>query len=67
MLTRIIVAVIAIPILILVIFLAPLWALGFVVGVIAALSAWEFLRCTEKNSFPGDPGHFLLPSFFTDI
>ena len=49
MLTRIIVAVIAIPILILIIFLAPLWALGFIVGVIAAVSAWEFLRCTEKQ------------------
>ena len=48
MLTRIIVAVIAIPILIVIILFAPLWALGIVIGVIAALSAWEFLRCTEK-------------------
>ncbi len=49
MLTRVIVAVIAIPILILIIFFTPLWALGIVVGVIAAGSAWEFLRCTEKD------------------
>ncbi len=49
MLTRIIVAVIAIPVLIVIIFLAPLWALGLVVGLIAALSAWEFLRCTQKD------------------
>ncbi len=47
MLKRVIVAVIAIPILILIIFFAPLWALGIVVGVIAAGSTWEFLRCTE--------------------
>ena len=49
MLTRVIVALIAIPILILIIFLTPLWALGALVGVIAAGSTWEFLRCTEKD------------------
>ena len=47
--TRILVAVIAIPILILIIFFAPLWALGIVVGGIAAGSAWEFLRCVEVD------------------
>ena len=50
MLTRVIVAVIAIPILILIIFLAPLWALGLVVGVISACGTWEFLRCAEKDA-----------------
>ena len=49
MLTRVIVAVIAIPILFAIIFFAPLWALGAVVGVIAAFSAWEFLRCAEDD------------------
>ena len=49
MLTRIIVSVIAIPILILIIVFAPLWALGIIVGIIAACCAWEFLRCTEKD------------------
>ena len=49
MLTRVIVAVIAIPILVLIIFFAPLWVLGVVVGGIAACSAWEFLRCTETD------------------
>ena len=52
MLTRVIVAVIAIPILFLIIFFAPLWALGAVVGVIAAGSAWEFMRCTAKQLPP---------------
>ena len=47
--TRILVAVIAIPILVLIIFFAPLWALGIVVGGIAAGSAWEFLRCVEVD------------------
>lgn len=45
--TRIIVAVIAIPILLLIIFFAPLWVLGIVVGGIAACCSWEFLRCVE--------------------
>ena len=52
MLTRVIVAVIAIPILILIIFFAPLWVLGVVVGGIAACSAWEFLRCAETGIRP---------------
>lgn len=47
--TRILVAVIAIPILVLVIFFAPVWALGIVAGGIAACAAWEFLRCTEMD------------------
>ena len=52
MLTRIIVAVIAIPILLLIIFFAPLWVLGIVVGGIAACSAWELMRCVEKTVRP---------------
>jgi len=47
--TRILVAVIAIPILLAVIFFTPAWALGIVVGAIAACCAWEFLRCTDQN------------------
>ena len=47
--TRILVAVIAIPILVLIIFFAPVWALGIVVGGIAAGSAWELLRCVEVD------------------
>ena len=47
--TRILVAVIAIPILVLIIFFAPVWVLGAVIGGIAACAAWEFLRCTEMD------------------
>ena len=49
MLTRIIVAVIGIPLLFLIIFFAPVWAMGLVVGIIAGCSAWELLRCAEKD------------------
>lgn len=44
MLTRIIVAVIGLPMLLAVIFFAPVWVYGLVVGAIAGLSAWELLR-----------------------
>ena len=44
MLTRIIVAVIGLPLLLAVIFFAPVWVYGIVVGVIAGISAWELLR-----------------------
>ncbi len=44
MLTRIIVAVIGLPLFLAVIFFAPVWVYGIVVGVIAGLSAWELLR-----------------------
>lgn len=47
--TRIIVAVIAIPVLVLVIFFAPLWVMGLVMGAISAGCAWEFLECTERE------------------
>ena len=47
--TRIIVAVIGIPALFAVIFFAPVWALGVLVGVIAGRSAWELLRCAEHD------------------
>ena len=47
--TRTIVAAIAIPILVVVIFFTPLIVFGCVVAVIAAIAAWEFLRCTEMD------------------
>ena len=47
---RIIVGVIAVPIIVAVTLFAPVWALGLVVGVIAAFSAWELLRCAEKDA-----------------
>lgn len=47
--TRLIVAVIGIPILLLILFLAPLWAFALLVAAISALSVWEFLRCTSAE------------------
>lgn len=43
--TRIIVAAVGIPLLLLLIFLAPLWAFSILVGVISAGAAFELLRC----------------------
>ena len=42
--TRIIVAVIAVPLLLAVVIFAPLWAMGIVVAAISAGAAWEFMR-----------------------
>lgn len=50
--TRILVAVIAIPVLLLVIFLAPVWVLGILVGLIAAGAAYELLRCAARDAKP---------------
>lgn len=47
--TRIIVAVIAIPILLAIIFFAPVWALGIVVGVIASCAAYELIRAAKPG------------------
>lgn len=47
--TRTIVGVTAIPLFILLIFLAPLWAFAITVGLISAGAAWEFLRCVNPE------------------
>lgn len=54
--TRIIVSAVAIPLLVLLIFLAPLWAYAILVGVISLGSAYEFLRCAA----PHLPLRFLI-------
>lgn len=43
--TRIIVAAVGIPIILLIIFFAPLWVFSILVGLISACSAYELLRC----------------------
>ena len=50
MLTRVIVAVIAIPLILLAVFFAPLWVLGILMGAISAAAAWEFLRCAWRDA-----------------
>ena len=49
MLTRILVAVVALPALLAVIFLAPLWAMGIVMAAISAGAAWELMKCTQPG------------------
>lgn len=47
--TRILVGAIAIPLLVVIIFFAPLWLAAALVGVISAGCAWELLRCTDLD------------------
>ena len=63
MLTRVIVAVVAIPVLLLVIFYAPYWALGIVTGIIAAFSAWELLRCIKREVSPRLSAYAAVTAF----
>ncbi|MDR0952551.1 MAG: phosphatidate cytidylyltransferase [Oscillospiraceae bacterium] len=53
---RIIVAAVAIPLLGLIIFLAPVWALGVLIGAVSAISAFELLECAA----PGSPRRFTV-------
>ena len=48
--TRITVSVIALPIIVLLIFFAPLGIFGCFIGLISCLASVEFLNCTEKNT-----------------
>ncbi len=54
--TRIIVAAIAIPLLLALIFFAPLWAFAILVGIISAGAAYELLRCVD----PEMPKRFMV-------
>ncbi len=47
--SRLIVAGVGIAVLLVVIFLAPLWLFAILVGAVAALCAMEFLRCTAPS------------------
>ena len=49
---RVIVAVIGIPVLLAVIFFAPLWAWGIVVAIMASFCAWELLHCAMPEFVP---------------
>ena len=70
--TRIIVSVIAIPLLILLVFLAPLWAFAILIALISAGAAWEFVRCTDPDSatrlrvYPAVSA-FLIVYFSADV
>jgi phosphatidate cytidylyltransferase len=47
--TRILVSAVALPLLVVVVCFAPLWSFGAVVGAVAAVAAWELLRCVETG------------------
>ena len=49
---RVIVAAIGIPVLLAVIFFAPLWAWGIVVAIMASFCAWELLHCAMPEFVP---------------
>ena len=48
--TRIIVAAVTLPILLVVVFFAPLWLAAALVGLVSAGCAWELLRCTDLEA-----------------
>jgi len=47
--TRIITAAVALPLLLVILFFTPLIVFGCVAGLVAAIAAYEFLRCTEPE------------------
>lgn len=64
--TRIMVGVVAVPLIFILILFAPIWAFGIVLGAIAACAAWELLGCVcpempKRMVFYGTLGAFLLP------
>ena len=60
---RILVAVVAIPLLVLAIIFLPVWALGIITGAASACCAWEFLRCTEDKASPRIPSYAAVSAF----
>lgn len=69
--TRVMVGVVAVPLIFILILFAPVWMFGFVLGLISAIAAWEMLNCVCKD-IPkrmvaySSVGAFLLP-FGTSI
>jgi phosphatidate cytidylyltransferase len=47
--TRVTVAIVAIPFLVLLIFFAPLWLYSVAVGLVSAGASWELLRCVDPK------------------
>ena len=64
--TRVLVGVIAIPLIFILILFAPIWMFGFAMGAIAAIAAWELLNCVcptlnKRMVCYAMAGAFLLP------
>ena len=66
--TRVLVGVVGIPAIILVILFAPMWLFGILIGAVAAVAAWELLRCVAPDMIQRQvcyaaAGAVLLPLF----
>lgn len=64
--TRILVGVIAIPLIFILILFAPIWMFGVALGIVAAIAAWELLNCVcpdmpRRMVVYAAVGAFLLP------
>ena len=63
MIPRVVSAVVAIPLILAVILLAPVWALGIVAGIACAIAAWEFLGCVQKPWNPRFSAYAAVSGF----
>jgi len=68
--TRIITAAAGIPVLLVLILLAPLWVFGIAMGAVCAISAWELMRCalgkTPRRIYVSAMiAAFAMPLFFS--
>lgn len=68
--TRIITAVVGIPVLLALVLWAPLWAFGIAVGLVCAIAAYELLRCALGNTpkriyFSAMLCAFVMPVMFS--
>ena len=61
--TRILTAAVGIPAIIALVFFAPLWAIGIMMGLLCAGAAFEFIRCVAPN-FKGRPALWPMLSGF---
>lgn len=64
--TRILVGVIAIPLIFILVLFAPIWMFGAALGIVAAIAAWELLNCVcpsvpKRMVVYAAVGAFLLP------
>ncbi|MCL2562639.1 MAG: phosphatidate cytidylyltransferase [Oscillospiraceae bacterium] len=65
--TRIIVAAVAIPVLLAVIFLLPPWAFGILLGAVSALCAVEFMMATRVDTNPRIIGYAAVSAFLIPL
>ena len=62
--TRLIVAAAGVPVIVALIFFAPIWLVGLSVGLVSACCAFEFLRCTAMDIKPRMLIYAAVAAFF---